>query len=349
MKLIIQIPCFNEETTLPLTVRDLPEKIEGIDEIEILIVDDGSTDRTVEVAKSLGIKHIVSFTGHRGLAQAFMAGINECLRLGADIIVNTDADNQYCGDDIEKLIKPILRKEADIVIGDRQVENINHFSFVKKQLQKMGSWVIRKISQAPVTDVTSGFRAFSREAAMQLNVFSRFTYTLETIIQAGNKNLSVKSIKIRTNPKTRESRLFKSIPSYLKNSIITILRVATIYRPFRVFTILGSIVFSAGFFLGLRYVINIFIFHQTGRTYIQSVILSGVLLVMGIMIILIGFLADLTSVNRSLSEDILQRIKRLEYELMQEEKMVKEKTEKAQIRDIQSFKRDVEKKKVSAR
>ena len=345
MKLIIQIPCYNEEKTLPLTVRDLPREIDGIDEIDILVVNDGSTDRTEEVARSLGIKHIVSFTTHRGLAQAFVAGINESLRLGADIIVNTDADNQYCGSDIEKLVRPILEKEADIVIGDREVENINHFSFIKKRLQKIGSWVIRKISQTPVTDVTSGFRAFSKEAAIQLNVFSRFTYTLETIIQAGNKNLSVKSVKIRTNPKTRESRLFKSIPAYLKNSILTILRVVTIYRPFRVFTILGTLVFSAGFILGLRYVINIFILHQTGRTYVQSVILSGVLLLMGIMIILIGFLADLISVNRNLSEEILKRVKKLEFELVEEEASTEKVAEKAQIRDIQTFKREVEKKK----
>ncbi len=347
MKLIIQIPCYNEENTLPLTVRDLPEKIEGIDEIEILVINDGSTDKTEEVARSLGIKHIISFTTHRGLAQAFMAGINESLKLGADIIVNTDADNQYSGKDVEKLVFPILRKEADIVIGDRQIDSINHFSFMKKQLQKLGSWIIREISQTPVTDVTSGFRAFSREAALQLNVFSRFTYTLETIIQAGNKNLSVKSVKIRTNPKTRESRLFRSIPSYLKNSVITILRVITIYRPFRVFTVLGALVFSAGFLLGLRYVINIFVLHATGRTYVQSVILSGVLLLMGIMIILIGFLADLISVNRSLSEDILQRIKKLEYDLAQKDLLTAESPEKAQIRNIRTFKRDVEKKKIS--
>ncbi len=344
MKLFIQIPCYNEEKTLPLTIRDLPKKIDGIDEIEILVINDGSTDRTEEVARSLGIRHIVSFTSNRGLARAFVAGIDECLRLGADIIVNTDADHQYCGDDIEKLISPILRNEADIVIGDRQVERINHFSFIKKQLQKFGSWVIRKISHTPVTDVTSGFRAFSREAALQLNVFSSFTYTLETIIQAGNKNLTIKSVKIRTNPKTRESRLFKSIPSYLKNSIITIIRVATIYRPFRVFTILGSLVFSTGFILGLRYVINIFILNQTGRTYVQSVILSGVLLLMGIMIILIGFLADLISVNRSLSEDILQRIKKLEYEHIAEKQSTTDISEKAEVRDIRTYKRDIEKK-----
>ncbi len=314
-KLFIQIPCYNEEKTLPITISELPEKIDGIDEIEILIINDGSTDNTEQVARKLGIKHIVSFTSHRGLAQAFVAGINRCLELGADIIVNTDADNQYCAGDIEKLIEPIVKREADMVIGDRQVDSIRHFSFAKKLLQKAGSWVIRKISQTPVTDVTSGFRALSREAAIQINVFSRFTYTLETIIQAGNKNLAVKSIRVRTNPKTRESRLFKSIPDYLRKSLVTVLRVITVYRPFRIFTLLGSTVFAAGFLVGLRYVVNIFILHHTGRTYMQSVVLSGVLLLMGVLIILIGFLADLIAVNRGLSEEILQRVKKMEYRL----------------------------------
>ncbi len=314
-KLFIQIPCYNEEKTLPITISELPKKIEGIDEIEVLIINDGSTDNTEQVARELGIKHIVSFTTHRGLAQAFVAGINRCLELGADIIVNTDADNQYCADDIEKLVEPIIRREADMVIGDRQVDTIQHFSPVKKLLQKAGSWVIRKISQTPVTDVTSGFRALSREAAIQINVFSRFTYTLETVIQAGNKNLAVKSVKVRTNPKTRESRLFKSIPDYLRKSLVTVLRVITVYRPFRIFTLIGSIVFAAGFVLGMRYVVNTFILEHPGRTYMQSVVLSGVLLLMGVLIILIGFLADLIAVNRGLNEEILQRVKKLEYRL----------------------------------
>jgi len=313
MKLIIQIPCFNEEKTLPQTVADFPKKIPGIDEIETLVINDGSTDNTEQVARNLGINHIISFTSNRGLAHVFITGINKCLELGADIIVNTDADNQYCGEDIEKLVKPILNNKADIVIGDRQIETIPHFSFLKKQLQKIGSWVIRIISRTQVTDVTSGFRAFSREAAIQINVFSSFTYTLETIIQAGNKNLTVRSVKVRTNPKTRDSRLFRSIPGYIKKSLLTIIRVATIYRPFRIFTILGIIVFSSGLILGLRYIINIFILHHAGRTYMQSVVLSGILLLMGVLIILIGFLADLISVNRNLSEDILQRVKKLEY------------------------------------
>lgn len=310
MKLVVQIPCFNEEETLPLVLRDIPESIEGIDEIETLIIDDGSEDRTVEVAREHGVNHIVRFSGNKGLAAGFMAGIDAALRLGADIIVNTDGDNQYNGQDIEKLIRPIIDGKVDMVVGDRDVEHITHFSSTKKKLQKLGSWVIRHVSYTGVPDATSGFRAFNREAALKLNVLSDFTYTLETIMQAEIKNISVSSVKIRTNEKLRESRLFKSIRYYISKSISTIIRIYTMYRPLRVFTYVGTTIFSIGILVGFRFLY--FYFSGNGAGHIQSLILSAVLLIVGFQIVMIGLLADIISANRRLIEDVLYRIKKSE-------------------------------------
>jgi glycosyltransferase involved in cell wall biosynthesis len=308
VKLIIQIPCLNEETTLPATIKDLPDKIDGIDCIELLVVDDGSTDKTIEVAKSLGVHHILKFTNNKGLAKAFISGIDQSLKMGADIIVNTDADNQYFGGDIPKLIQPILNKEADIVVGDRQVETIRHFSPIKIFLQKFGSWVVRQLSGTLVPDATSGFRAYSREAAMQLNVVSDFTYTVETIISAGKKNLAIQHVPVKTNKKLRESRLFPSIQVYIRRTLVTIIKVYSMYRPLKLFSIAGGTTFFLGFAIGCRY---LFFFFQ-GRTegHIQSLILSAILLIVGFQIIMMGIAAELISVNRQLLEDIQVRIKK---------------------------------------
>jgi len=307
VKLIIQIPCLNEETTLPQTLKDIPENIEGIDSIEILVIDDGSTDKTVEVAKSMGVHHILKLTNNKGLAKAFISGVDQALKLDADIIVNTDADNQYFGGDIAKLIQPILRKEADIVVGDRQVETIRHFSPMKIFLQKFGSWVVRQLSGTLIPDATSGFRAYSRDAALQLNVVSDFTYTIETIISAGNKNLAVTHIPVRTNKKLRESRLFPSIRVYLKRSLVTMLKVYSMYRPLKIFTIAGGTTFILGFAIGCRYLFFFFMGQTEG--HIQSLILSAILLIVGFQIIMMGIAAELIAVNRQLLEDIQVRIK----------------------------------------
>ena len=308
MKLIIQIPCLNEEHSLPKTLEDLPKQIEGIDSIETLIIDDGSTDKTVEVAKKLGVHHVLQFTNNKGLAKAFISGINQSLKLGADIIVNTDADNQYFGGDIVKLIQPILKKDADIVIGDRQVETIRHFSPVKIFLQKFGSWVVRQLSGTEVPDATSGFRAYSRDAALQLNVVSDFTYTIETIISAGKKNLAIAHIPVKTNTKLRESRLFPSIRVYLQRSLVTMLKVYSMYRPLRLFTLAGGTTFLLGFAIGCRYLFFFFMGQTEG--HIQSLILSAILLIVGFQIIMMGIAAELISVNRQLLEDIQVRIKK---------------------------------------
>ena len=308
MKLIIQIPCLNEELSLPITLEDLPKQIEGIDSIETLIIDDGSTDKTVEVAKKLGVHHVLQFTNNKGLAKAFIAGINQSLKLGADIIVNTDADNQYFGGDIVKLIQPILKKDSDIVVGDRQVETIGHFSPVKIFLQKFGSWVVRQLSGTEVPDATSGFRAYSRDAALQLNVVSDFTYTIETIISAGKKNLAIAHIPVKTNTKLRESRLFPSIRVYLQRSLVTMLKVYSMYRPLRLFTLAGGTTFLLGFAIGCRYLFFFFMGQTEG--HIQSLILSAILLIVGFQIIMMGIAAELISVNRQLLEDIQVRIKK---------------------------------------
>ncbi|WP_282939487.1 glycosyltransferase [Paenibacillus sp. RC67] len=315
MKLIIQIPCLNEEDTLAITINDLPKSINGIDEIELLIIDDGSTDRTIEVAKKMGVNHIVKFPRNRGLAEAFKAGMDACLRLGADIIVNTDADNQYKGSDIPKLIQPLLTKKCDIVIGNRQTDSIAHFSPIKKFFQKFGSWIVRKISQTDIPDTTSGFRAYTREAALRINIVSEFTYTLETIIQAGHKKMAVGHVKIGTNGKLRESRLFKSIGNYMKRSANTIIRIYTMYRPLKVFMTTGFIMFVAGLCVSLRYVF--YYLHGNGNGHIQSLILAATLMIIGFQVGLIGLVADLISNNRKLLEEALYRVKKMELDSAQ--------------------------------
>ncbi len=326
MKLIIQIPCLNEEETLPVTLADLPKSIPGVDVIETLVIDDGSTDRTVEVAREHGVNHIVRLTNRKGLAEAFMTGIDACLKLGADIIVNTDGDNQYQGKYIPDLIRPILEGRADVVIGDRQVEKISHFSPLKKKLQKLGSWVVRQVSGTDIPDATSGFRAYSREAALRLNVISRFTYTVETIIQAGKNNIAIEHVPVETNEKLRESRLFRSIPAYLKRSIGTIFRIYTMYEPLKVFSYVGGVVFSMGMLLSLRFLY--FYFTGNGGGHIQSLILSAVLMLLGFQIIVMGFVADLIAGHRRLTEDTLYRVKKLELSLMDLHSVQNGKTQK---------------------
>ena len=310
MKLIVQIPAYNEEATIASALKDIPKKIDGITSIETLVVDDGSTDRTAEAARKAGASHIVQLKTHRGLSAAFVAGLDAALRLGADIIVNTDADNQYSGADIARLVTPIARGTADVVIGDRQVASSPHMSPLKKMLQRLGSWTVGKASGLNVADVTSGFRAFSREAALQINVFNPFTYTLETVIQAGNHNLGVQSVPIRTNAPTRPSRLYSGIGTYLRKSMATIFRVYTLYRPLKTFFAIGSILMVAGIALGARFLYFFFAGNRGG--HIQSLILAAVFLIAGFQTWLMALLADLVGVNRRLSEDMLLRLKRLE-------------------------------------
>lgn len=310
MKLIVQIPCYNEEHTLPETVADIPRKIDGIDQIEILIIDDGSTDRTVDVAKEIGVDHVVKNTCNRGLARTFLAGLDACLRLGADIIVNTDGDNQYKGQDIPRLIAPIVKGEADMVIGDRQTDKSPDFSASKKRLQKVGSWVVRCLSETEVPDAVSGFRAFSREAAMQMNIVSPFSYTIETLIQAGKKHLAVTSVAIGTNPKARESRLFKSIPKFLERSLTTIIRMYTMYQPLRVFFYVGMLCILAGLIPSIRFLY--FYFTTGGQGHIQSLVFAAIMFVIGFNILMIGLLADVVSFNRRLIEETLLRVRTIE-------------------------------------
>lgn len=310
MKLIIQIPCYNEAETLSIALKDLPTRIEGIDEIEVLIIDDGSTDATVEVARANGVKHVVSFAQNRGLAKGFMAGLEASVLAGADIIVNTDADNQYCGEDIAKLVAPILAGKADIVVGARPIMETEHFSIAKKLLQKLGSWVVRKASRTDIPDAPSGFRAISRKAAMQLRVFSEYTYTLETIIQAGQKGMSITSVPIRTNGDLRPSRLVRSISSYIKKSIITILRIFVVYRPLRFFAGLSVLLFGAGFLIGIRFVVAYL--QGSGDGHVQSLILASLLMLMGFTALMAGILSDVIAVNRKLLEETNTRLWNLE-------------------------------------
>jgi len=310
MKLIIQIPCLNEEESLPATLKALPRHIEGVDEIEVLIIDDGSTDRTSEVARANGVHHIVRFTKRKGLARVFGAGLDASLKEGADIIVNTDADGQYKGEDIPRLIQPILEGKADIVVGNRDIENVEQFSWIKKRLQRIGSWVVRNLAGSSVADATTGFRAYSREAAIRLNIISEYTYTLESIIQAENKNLAIGNITIHTNHVERKSRLFKSIPEYIKRSIITIIRIYSMFNPFRLFTRLGMWIGMIGFLLGCRFLYYHFFVSGSGK--IQSLILAAVFLIIGFQLLIIGVVADLISANRRLIEDALLRIKHME-------------------------------------
>jgi glycosyltransferase involved in cell wall biosynthesis len=308
MKLIIQIPCYNEADTLPITLKELPRKLEGFDKVDWLIIDDGSTDNTVEVAKANGVDHVVSFTKNQGLARAFMAGLDACLKLGADVIVNNDADNQYSAQDIPALVKPILDREAELVIGARPISEIKHFPFIKKQLQKLGSLVVRLTSRTNVPDAPSGFRAMSREAALRLNVFNDYTYTLETLIQAGQKNMAVTSVPVRVNEDLRPSRLVKSIPLYIKNSVITIARIFVVYKPFRFFMTIGLLLFGAGFVIGLRFLYYYLL--DGGQGHIQSLILASILLGIGFQTALVAFLADLLAVNRRLLEDVQYRLRK---------------------------------------
>lgn len=317
MKLIIQIPCYNEAETLEIALNDLPKKIKGIDTIEVLIINDGSKDDTVAVAKKWGVNYIVNFKRNKGLAKGFMAGLDACLRNGADIIVNTDADNQYNGADIEKIVRPILEGKTDIVIGERPINDTEHFSPLKKKLQKLGSWVVRKASDSDIPDAPSGFRAYSREAAMQLNVANEYTYTLETIVQAGRNKIAMESVPIRTNPELRESRLFSSMFGYVKKSMLTILRAFMMYKPLRFFTIIGGIFFCVGLIIGLRFII--FLLQGSGSGHVQSLILASTLLLIGFQTFIIGLQADLISANRKILEDIQYRVRKLDYRFFEKE------------------------------
>ena len=310
MKLIIQIPCYNEEDTLPLTLAELPRSLPGVDEIEYLVIDDGSTDRTAEVARLLGVQHIVRQKRNRGLAAAFQAGLEAALVAGADLIVNTDADNQYAGASIPALLEPLLAGRADIVIGDRDIVSLRHMSASKKLLQRFGSWVVRQVSNTQVPDTTSGFRAYTREAALRMTIVSDYSYTLESIIQAGKRRMAIAHVPIQSNPKTRPSRLFNSMLSYIKNSGATIVRVYTMYEPLKVFTYIGFSVFAAGAALSARFLY--YYLRGDGAGHIQSVILSAVLLIVGFQVVLIGLLADVMSGNRRLIEDVLYRIRLME-------------------------------------
>jgi glycosyltransferase involved in cell wall biosynthesis len=304
MKLIIQIPCHNEEASLPITLAELPRQIAGVDEVEVLVVNDGSTDQTVAVARRHGAEHVVGFPRNQGLAKAFMLGVRSALELGADIIVNTDADNQYDARDIPRLVEPIIAGRAEIVVGARPIASIQHFSRVKKLLQRLGSFVVARVSGTRVTDAPSGFRAFSREAAASLNVFSSYTYTLETIIQAGQKNMSIVSVPVRVNADLRPSRLVRSITSYVRRSVTTMLRILVIYQPFRFFITIGSVLFLSGAALGLRFLY--YYFGGNGDGHIQSLILAAVLMIIGFQTGLLAFIADLLSVNRRLLEELLE-------------------------------------------
>jgi glycosyltransferase involved in cell wall biosynthesis len=309
-KLIIQIPCLNEAQTLPATLSDLPKSIPGVDAIEVLIIDDGSRDGTADVARACGVQHIVRMRRNKGLAAAFQAGIDACLKAGADFIVNTDADNQYAGSDIPKLLAPLLRGEADICIGDRNIAELSHMSWRKRQLQALGSWVVRQVSNTNVPDTTSGFRAYTREAALRMTIISEFSYTLESIIQAGKKRMAIAHVPIAVNPRTRESRLFDSVFSYVKRSGATIVRIYAMYEPLKVFTYLGSTVFAAGLALALRYLY--YVLHSEGFRHTGSLIAAAVLTIVGFMVLVIGLLADLISANRKLLEDLLYRVRTLE-------------------------------------
>lgn len=308
MKLIIQIPCYNEAETLEITLNDLPKHIDGIDKIEYLIINDGSKDNTVEVAKNWGVHYVVNFKQNKGLAKGFMAGLDACLRNGADIIVNTDADNQYNGADIEKLVRPILDGKADIVIGERPVDTTEHWSWKKKKFQHLGSWVVRIASKTDIPDAPSGFRAYSRDAALRLNVVNEYTYTLETIIQAGRDKIAMTSVPIRTNGELRKSRLFSNMWGYMKRSASVIIRSFMMYKPLKFFAILGGLIFGIGFLLGVRYLVYLFMGNSAG--HVQSLILAAILMMIGFQTIVTGLLADIIAANRKILEDIQYRVRK---------------------------------------
>lgn len=310
MKLIVQIPCFNEEATLPATVADIPRRIDGIDEIEILIIDDGSSDRTVEVARELGVDHIVHNPKNLGLAKSFKAGLDACLNLGADIIVNTDGDNQYAGWDIPKLVRPILDGEAQIVVGDRQTGRVEHFSGFKKMLQQLGSRVVARLADVDIPDAVSGFRAISRDAAIKINIVSHFSYTTEMLIQAGKKHLAITSVPVETNPKTRESRLFTSMPAFIRKQVTTMVRMYAMYQPLRVCFYMGTIFCTIG---AIPFVRFLYFFLQGDKgEYIQSLILGGVFLTLGMVAYMFGVIADVINFNRQLIETTLEKVRRHE-------------------------------------
>lgn len=312
MKLIIQIPCYNEAETLEVTLNDLPKHIDGIDEIEYLVIDDGSRDNTAEVAKRWGVHYVVRFRRNKGLAKGFMAGLDACLKNGADIIVNTDADNQYCGSDIETLVRPILEKRAHIVIGERPIDTTEHFSPLKKKLQHFGSWVVRKASKTSIPDAPSGFRAYSRDAAMRINVINDYTYTLETIVQSGREKMAVMSVPIHTNPELRESRLFHSMWGYIKKSMLTIIRTYLMYRPLYFFFVIGFILSLLGMGFFIRYLV--YYCMGQGAGHMQSVILASTLLIVGIQTIVVGMLGDVISANRKILQDVQYHVRKLDYD-----------------------------------
>lgn len=314
MKLIIQIPCFNEEAQLPLTLSRLPREIAGVDAIEWLIIDDGSSDRTVEVARENGVDHVVRLTNHKGLAAAFQAGLDAGLKLGADVIVNTDADNQYEGEDVPKLVGPILRGEADMVVGDRRVNTIEHFSGAKKALQRVGSWVVRQASSTEIPDTTSGFRAYNREAALQMQVVSRFTYTLETIIQAGKLEVAIDHVPIRTNPTTRASRLFPSMGAYVRRNALTIFRVWAQYEPLKLFWGAALLLGLPALALFIRFLV-LFIAHGGRAGHVQSLILGAVLFFGSMLLVALGVIGDLLNAQRTLSQRTFERVRRIELQL----------------------------------
>jgi glycosyltransferase involved in cell wall biosynthesis len=329
-RLIIQIPCLNEEQTLRQTIEDIPRDIPGIDQLEILVVDDGSTDSTVEVAEQSGAHHIVSHINNKGLAAAFKTGLETALRLGADVIVNTDADNQYQAADIPALIEPIMAGRAEIVVGDRGVGSLPGFSYLKRLLQNFGSWVIGKASGLNTPDATSGFRALSRNAAMRTVVLSEYSYTLESLIQAGASGVPVEFVPIRVNPQTRPSRLMKSMWQYISTSGVAIVRAYTLYRPLRVYTIISSILIFLGIIPGVRFLYFLYIGETTG--HVQSLILSAILLIVGFQTLLVGIVSDLTGSNRKLLEEVLARVRRMEldrFQSMQDSDSINKKTDTA--------------------
>jgi len=312
-KLIIQIPCLNEAETLPSTLADLPRHVPGIDVIETLVIDDGSRDGTSEVAKAHGVTHVVRFRRQKGLAAAFKAGIDGCLRHGADFIVNTDGDNQYAGGDIARLLEPLLEGRADIVIGDRNIRDLAHMSWHKKLLQRFGSWTVRQVSNTTVPDTTSGFRAYTRDAALHMTIVSDFSYTLESIIQAGKKRMAIAHVPVGTNDRTRKSRLFDSMFSYIKHSGATIVRIYAMYEPLKIFTYIGTAAFMAGFLISLRFLYFYFFgMANEGTRHQQSLILSAVLMIVGFQVVLVGLVADVISGTRKLLEDLLYRVRRME-------------------------------------
>jgi glycosyltransferase involved in cell wall biosynthesis len=313
MKLIIQIPCFNEEAQLPATLADLPREVEGFDRVEWLIIDDGSTDRTIAVAREHGVDHIVRLTNNKGLAAGFQAGLDACLKLGADVIVNTDADNQYYAGDIPKLVAPIVAGHADMVVGDRQVETIEHFSPLKVSLQRLGSWVVRLASGTQVPHTTSGFRAYNREAALQMAVVSRYTYTLETIIQAGKLLVATDHVPIRTNPKTRESRLFPSMWSYVRRNALAIFRIYSQYEPMRIFWSLAAVIGVIAVIVWARYLY--FYIDGDGAGHVQSLILGAVLFNAALLLWALGVLGDLMHANRLMQQRVFERVRRIELQL----------------------------------